>query len=479
MKENKSKAEILQENLTYKKKNVWEKLSDNETNEVFDISNEYKKFLTKAKTERESVNFFIEKCHEKGFVSLDQLQKNDQLTPGAKFYINNRNKALIIGILGQKSITEGFRLVGSHLDSPRLDLKQQPIYESSDLVLFKTHYYGGIKKYQWVTLPLALHGRVVLSDGTNKDIIIGEDENDPVFTITDLLPHLAKDQMQKKINEAITGEGLNILAGSRPYSDKDIKERVKLAVLEKLNREYKIVEEDFISAEIEIVPAGSARDLGIDRSMVIGYGQDDRICAFASWKAVENLQSPAFTSLCLLADKEEIGSTGNTGMASNYLVDAVNILTEYTGYSIHPERVLARSQALSSDVSAALDPNYEDVMDKNNTPRLGCGVLLTKYTGSRGKVGANDAHAEFVGAVRKLFNDKGVIWQTGELGKVDQGGGGTIAAFLANLGMDVIDCGPALLSMHAPYEVSSKVDLYMTVRGYRAFYEKNDSFNGY
>ncbi len=479
MKKDKSKAKTLQEKLTYKKKNVWEELSENEADEVVKICEEYKEFLTQAKTERESVKLFIEKCHQKGFVSLDELQKNNQLAPGAKFYINNRNKALVIGILGQKNITEGFRLVGSHLDSPRLDLKQQPVYESNDLVLFKTHYYGGIKKYQWVTLPLALHGRVVLSDGTYKDIVIGEDADDPVFTITDLLPHLAKEQMQKKVNEAITGEGLNILAGSKPYSDKDIKERVKLAVLELLNREYNIVEEDFISAEFEIVPAGSSKDLGIDRSMILGYGQDDRICAFASWKAIENLQNPAFTSLCLLADKEEIGSAGNTGMASNYLVDAVNILTEYTGYNVHPERILARSQALSSDVSAALDPNYEEVMDKNNTPKLGCGVLLTKYTGSRGKVGANDAHAEFVGAVRNLFNEKKVIWQTGELGKVDQGGGGTIAAFLANLGMDVIDCGPALLSMHAPYEVSSKADFYMTVKGYKAFYEKTDSFNVY
>lgn len=475
----KSAAEKLKEKLAYKQKNSWDALSDDEYQEAMAICEEYKEFLSLAKTERESVDYFINKCKVKGFSPLDELQNENRLKPGAKFYINNRNKALIIGIVGQKAITEGVRVIGSHLDAPRLDLKPSPLYESNNLVLLNTHYYGGVKKYQWVTIPLALHGRVVLGDGTYKDIVIGEDPADPVFTITDLLPHLSKDQMQKKLAEAITGEGLNILAGSKPYPDKEVKERVKLAVLQKLNEEYGIVEEDFISAELEVVPAGPARDLGFDRSMVIGYGQDDRICAFTSWKAMETIENPVYTPLCLLADKEEIGSTGNTGMASRFLLDAADVLASAQGIDINPGRIMAVSQALSSDVSAAIDPNYEEVMDKMNSPVLGNGVLLTKYTGSGGKYTANDAHAEFVGAIRKLFNEAGVIWQTGELGKVDQGGGGTIAAFLANLGMDVIDCGPALLSMHAPYEVASKVDIYMTMKGYRAFFENNDPFNIY
>lgn len=473
-KEKQSQGKALREKLVRKGKNAWDVLSPQEIDETMQMSEEYKKFLTASKTEREAAAYILDACRKKGFVPLHELQEGRKPVAGTRFYINNRNKALILGVIGEKDLSEGVSIIGSHLDAPRLDLKPNPIYESNNLALINTHYYGGVKKYQWVTVPLAIHGRVVLTDGSIKDIVVGEEPGDPVLTITDLLPHLSKDQMKKKLEEAITGEGLNVLAASRPYPDEEVDDRVKLALLESLHKKFGFVEEDFISAELEIVPAGPARDLGFDRSMVIGYGQDDRICAFTSWKAIESIQKPAYTSFCLLADKEEIGSMGNTGMASRFLLDVMDILVNMAGSNIGAGRVLAVSRGLSADVSAAIDPNYEEVMDKMNAPKLGYGVMLEKYTGSGGKYNANDAHAEYTGVIRKLFNDAGVVWQTGELGKVDQGGGGTIAAFMANFGMDVIDCGPVLLSMHAPYEVSSKADLYMAYKGYWAFYEKNN-----
>jgi len=362
--------------------------------------------------------------------------------------------------------------VGAHIDSPRLDLKPQPFYEDGLLSLAKTHYYGGIKKYQWVAMPLALHGVAVKEDGSIIKIAIGEKPGDPVFTVTDLLPHLAKDQMDKKLSEGVAGEALNILVGGVPVKNREIKDRFKKSTLDYLNREMGLTEEDFISAEIEAVPAWPASDTGFDRGLVAGYGQDDRVCAYAALQALLDTEKPAHTSVVLLTDKEEVGSMGNTGMQSTFFENFVaGIIAMGTGNyrDLMVRTTLANSRGLSADVNAALDPNYEGVMDKLNAARLGCGVVLTKYTGSRGKSGSSEASAEFVAAVRKIFNGNNVVWQTGELGKVDQGGGGTIAYLLANYDMDIVDCGVALLGMHSPFEVASKVDVYMAYRAYHSF----------
>lgn len=469
MVEKESKGKQLQTKLTKKERIVWDEISHAETRQVMELGEEYKKFLNASKTERLCVSHIISVAREKGFLSLEELESKGPLSPGTKFYINNRGKALVLGVLGSEPLANGIRLVGAHVDAPRLDLKPNPLYESEGLALFKTHYYGGIKKYQWTAVPMAIHGIIVLADGRQVEVAVGESAADPVFTITDLLPHLAKDQMKKKMTEGIAGEELNVVIGSIPYPDKELKERVKLAVLEYLHNQYGLVEEDFVSAELEVVPAGPARDIGFDRSLVGAYGQDDRICAFATMQAVFQVGEPKFTVIGLFADKEEIGSAGNTGMESFFLLNAVSRLAVACGEHLNAGRVLALSHALSADVNAAEDPNYEGVLDKRNAARLGGGVVLTKYTGSGGKYGANDAHAEFVGAVRRLFNRERIVWQSAELGKVDQGGGGTIAQFLSNMGIEVIDCGPPLLSMHAPFEVSSKADLYMTCRAYTAF----------
>lgn len=472
---NESKGKMLQEKLTHKWKNVWEVLDNIEKEKVFSLNEEYKDFLDKGKTERESAREIIRVASKKGYISIDELlEKRIKPTPGMKIYANNKDKAVALFVLGKESLEKGMHIVGSHLDAPRIDLKQFPLYEDSELAMFKTHYYGGIKKYQWVTLPLALHGVVVKEDGEKVDIVIGEDEDDPVFFITDLLPHLAKDQMEKKMSEGITGEGLNILIGSIPYDDSEINEKVKLNVLNILNEKYGIKEEDFTTAEFEIVPAGKSRDVGIDRSMVGGYGQDDRVCAFTSFKAILDIETPNKTAVALFVDKEEIGSVGNTSMESkffeNIVSELINLIEE--NYSeLLVKKALANSWVLSADTLAGFDPNYPEVLDKRNSPFIGKGITIVKYTGVRGKGGSNDANSEYLGKIRKIFNNSNVVWQMGELGKVDQGGGGTIAYILANYGMEVVDCGVPLLSVHAPYEIASKADVYMAYKGYNAFFK--------
>jgi len=367
---------------------------------------------------------------------------------------------------------EGIRLVGAHVDAPRLDLKPMPLYEQAGLAMFKTHYYGGIKKYQWTALPLALHGVIMLRGGRRVEVVIGEDGQDPVFTVSDLLPHLAKEQMKKKMEEALSGDDLNLVVGSIPYPDEDdMKDRIRLAILQLLNERYGLVEEDLIASELELVPAGPARDLGFDCSLVGGYGQDDRVCGYTALQAILDLENPRHTAIVLLVDKEEIGSTGNTGAQSRFLEYALTEMaarTNRTGF-FNVSRIMAASQAISADVTAGVDPTYENVFDLHNASLLGHGVVLNKYSGSRGKYDANDASAEFIGQLRDIFNQNGVIWQSGEMGKVDAGGGGTIAKFLAYFGLDAADCGPALLSMHAPLEIASKVDIFMAARAYKAF----------
>jgi len=465
----------LQEVLTHKWRNLWEELSESEIKNVFETGEDYKIFLDKCKTERESTEEIIKRAKENGYISIDEIiEKKQTIEPGMKIYAVNKNKAVALFVMGKEKLEKGMNIVGSHIDAPRIDLKQFPLYEDSELALLKTHYYGGIKKYQWVALPLALHGVVMKKNGEKINVTIGEDEDDPVFFITDLLPHLAKDQMAKKMDEGITGESLNILFGSIPYKEKDLSDKVKLNVLNILYEKYGIVEEDFTTAEFEVVPAGKAKDVGIDRSMVGAYGQDDRACAYTSLKAILNVENPNRTAVALFVDKEEIGSVGSTGMESMFFENIVSELValSYPSYSeLIVKRALANSKVLSADTLAGFDPNYPEVLDKRNSPFIGKGVTLVKYTGVRGKSGSNDANSEYLCEIRKLFSDNNIIWQMGELGKVDQGGGGTIAYILARYGMDVVDCGVPLLSVHAPYEVASKADIYMTYKGYKVFFE--------
>ncbi|MBO8168652.1 MAG: aminopeptidase [Thermoanaerobacteraceae bacterium] len=458
----------LAEKLKLNRKNGWQGLGAGERDDVFALAKHYMDFLNKAKTEREAVAEIVRWCQDNGFLKLEDAKKA-RPKAGERFYFVWKERSLILGIWGKQPLSAGFRLVGSHLDAPRLDLKPEPLYEQEGLGLCKTHYYGGIKKYQWTAVPLALHGVVYTAQGDRVSIMIGEDAGDPVFTITDLLPHLAKDQMKKKATEAVPGEALNIVVGSIPVQDEEVKEPVKLALLEQLYEQYGIVEEDFISAELELVPAMPARDLGLDRSLIAAYGQDDRICAYATLKALAGIREPEYLALGLFADKEEIGSVGITGMQSNMLEYLLEQLIVWSGETVGMHQLLGASQAISADVNAALDPTYPEVMDKHNAARLGCGVVLTKYTGAGGKYNANDAGAEYVAQIRQLYNKHGVLWQTGELGKVDQGGGGTIAQFLANKGIETIDSGPPILSMHAPLEIASKIDFYYTVKAYNVF----------
>ncbi|MCH3963876.1 MAG: aminopeptidase [Clostridium sp.] len=451
---------------------AWDKYSKEDFKELFKISDEYKDFMSKCKTERECTVEFIERAEAKGYKNIEQLIKNKtKLNPGDKVYANNKDKTLALFVIGSHDIEEGMRILGAHIDSPRLDLKQNPLYEDTDLALLDTHYYGGIKKYQWVTLPLAIHGIIVKKDGTKINLVIGEDENDPVVGISDLLIHLSGDQMLKKANKVIEGEDLNILVGSIPVKDKDVKNRVKQNILKILNKKYDIEEEDFVSAELEVVPAGKARDYGIDSSMVMAYGHDDKICAYTSFEAMMKVKNPDKTCAALLVDKEEIGSVGATGMQSrffeNTVAEVVNLIGDYSELKLR--RTLANSKMLSSDVSAAFDPNYPSVMEKNNAAYFGKGIVFNKYTGARGKSGCNDANPEFIAEIRKVMDDANVSWQTSELGKVDQGGGGTIAYILAKYNMQVIDCGIALHNMHAPWEVASKADIYEAVKGYSSF----------
>lgn len=473
MSDTRTEGQKLEERLLYKRQNIWEKVDEEYIKKAFDFCEDYKSFLNTSKTEREFAANTEKLAVAAGFRKLDDLiSSNTRLKPGDKVYHINRKKSAVLAVVGNKPLSEGANILGSHIDAPRLDLKQNPLYEDTQMAFFKTHYYGGIKKYQWLTIPLAIHGVVVKGDGTTVEIVVGEDEDDPVFSITDLLPHLAREQMQKKMSEAVTGEGLNLLLGSIPFNDEKVKEKVKLNILSILNKRYGIVEEDFQSAELEIVPAQKARDVGFDKSMIGGYGQDDRVCAYPALRALLDIDVPERTAVCLLTDKEEIGSMGNTGAQSNLLEDFlanVIALTEDPYSDLKVRSCLSRSKMLSADVNAAVDPNYESVYEKRNATYLGHGIVLQKYTGARGKYDASDASAEFVGEVRKLFNDNGIIWQTGELGKVDEGGGGTIAQYAANLGIDVLDCGIAVLSMHSPFEITSKIDIYMTYNAYKVF----------
>ncbi|HHV57718.1 MAG TPA: aminopeptidase [Firmicutes bacterium] len=468
-----SAGKKLFEELAYKPKPAWDRLKGEERQRVFTLAEGYKAFLTAAKTEREANALILSEAEKQGFRPAEKVP--GRLTPGTRLYYNNRGRSAVLVVVGREPISAGFRLVGSHIDSPRLDLKPRPLYEEEGLALLKTHYYGGIKKYQWPVHPLALHGLVVLSDGRRRDIRLGEEAGDPVFCVTDLLPHLAYEQMEKKAKEVVSGEALNIVVGNLPYpEEEDVKERIKLAVLKLLRDTYGIREEDFISAELEAVPAGAARDVGFDRSMVGAYGQDDRISAYTSLRGLLEVRQPAKTAICLFTDKEEVGSMGNTGARSRFFENVLADLAHREGaesVDLAVRQALARGEALSADVNAALDPSYQEVSDKRNSALLGYGINLSKYTGARGKSGSSEASAEFTAAVRDLLNRHNVAWQPGELGKVDEGGGGTIAQFLADLGMDVIDAGVAILSMHSPFEVASKVDVYMAYRAYKVFWE--------
>ena len=458
------------------KKNAWEKYPEGtKRQDVFTFAEEYRKFISSCKTERECAAELYRQAKENGFADLsEKIAQNAKLKAGDRIVANNMGKGLALFVIGEKDIEEGMNILGAHIDSPRMDLKQVPLYEDTEMALLDTHYYGGVKKYQWVTLPLAMHGVVVKKDGSVVDISIGEDEDDPVLYITDLLIHLAGKQLQKKAAEVIEGESLDILIGSRPLADlpdDKKKEAVKENVLRILNEKYGVEEEDFLSAELEIVPAGKARDCGLDRSMIAGYGQDDRVCAYTSLLALLEMEAPKRTSCCLLVDKEEIGSVGATGMQSHFFENSVAELLDAMGqYSdLKLRKTLKNSSMLSSDVSAGYDPAFAEAFEKKNSAYLGRGIVLNKFTGARGKSGSNDANAEYVARVRRIFDDHKVCFQTAELGKVDVGGGGTIAFIAALYGMEVIDSGVSVLSMHAPWEVTSKADVYEAKKAYKAF----------
>ncbi|MCL2740532.1 MAG: aminopeptidase [Oscillospiraceae bacterium] len=432
------------------------------------VARSYADFLDKARTERLCVAEAVRMAEEAGFKDIRGAHGKGG---PSKVYAVIKDKAVMLAVLGGRGLGEGVNLIGSHIDAPRIDLKQCPLYEDSDLALFKTHYYGGIKKYQWVAVPLSIHGVFAKKDGGTVSMSVGDGPDDPQFTITDLLPHLAQDQMSKKMSEAITGEGLNLLVGSVPFPGGSPAGKVKLGVMSALNGLFGIDEADFVSAELEVVPSFKTRDIGFDRGMIGGYGHDDRACAFCSLKALVGLKNPARTAVCLLTDKEEIGSTGNTGAESNMLENFLGRLCEMGGGRHEDWRAcLERSHALSGDVNAGVDPNYDGVQDKRNTTYMGRGVVLQKYTGVRGKYGGSDANAEFLAKVRNCFDKAGVVWQAGELGKVDNGGGGTIAMYQARYGMEVLDVGIPILSMHSPFEVASKYDLYMYHKCNEAFY---------
>ena len=463
-------TEKLKDFLFDMKKCGWETVSDVAKQDIIKFSDEYIHFLNRSKTEREATSFITEVLDKNGFVNIKDKMI---LVPGDKVYYVNREKSVYAAVLGTKPVEAGLNIIGSHIDSPRLDLKPNPLYEDTGFAYFKTHYYGGVKKYQWTTIPLSIHGVIVKANGEKITINIGEDENDPIFTITDLLPHLAQEQMEKKLKDGIAGEDLNLLIGSIPIGDEKITERIKLNVLKILNDKYGITERDFVSSELELVPAFKARSLGFDRSMVAGYGQDDKVCAYTSLRALLDTLAPTKTAICIFADKEEIGSMGNTGMESHVFDTFISEILNKLGVN-RPnllEKVFCNSKMLSADVDAGLDPIYASVSEKNNASYLGRGIGLNKYTGARGKSGASDANAEFVAEVRKIFEENDVRYQIAELGKVDIGGGGTIAYILANKGIDVIDCGVPVLSMHSPYEVTSKLDLYEAHRGYEAFWK--------
>ena len=464
MAEKKDEIKKIKEKLLVQHKNGYHVISDKMFKACDKFCEGYKDFMNKAKIEREAVIYSIELLKKKGFV---EYEKGMALKAGDKIYRNNRGKSVIASIIGTSPIEKGVRLCATHIDSPRLDLKQNPLYEDTELALFKTHYYGGIKKYQWTTIPLALHGVIVKADGTSISVNIGEDENDPVFCVTDLLPHLATAQMQKPLAKGITGEQLNILIGSRPFKNDEESGSVKLAIIDILNKKYGITEADFVSSELEAVPAFKAKDIGFDRSMIGAYGHDDKVCAYTALIATAECKKPKHTVVTILTDKEETGSDGNTGLRSSYLEYFIADIAAALGSD--GRTVLSASECLSADVNAAFDPTFPEVNERNNSAYINHGVVVTKYTGARGKAGTSDASAEFTGRVRRLMDSNNIIWQTGELGKVDEGGGGTVAAYIANLDVDTIDLGVPVLSMHAPYEIVSKLDTYMAYKAFEVF----------
>lgn len=454
----------LKEKLFNQKKNAYLRMDDEEVKKMDEFCEGYKSFLNSCKTEREAVKFMETEAEKAGFAPFD---KTKTYNAGDKVYYVNREKAIILAVIGTEPIANGVNIVAAHIDSPRLDMKQNPLFEKDGIGYFDTHYYGGIKKYQWVTVPLSLHGVIVKADGSKITVNIGEDENDPIFCVSDLLPHLASAQMKRPATEVVKGEDLNIIVGSRPFKDDETSEAVKLNLMKILNEKYGIVESDFLSAELEAVPAFEVRDLGFDRSLVGGYGQDDRVCAYPEFMAILGAKTPRRTAVCVLTDKEEIGSDGNTGLNSAYMKYFIADLAATQGVKCRD--ALSKSKCLSADVNAAFDPTYPDVFEKNNASVLNGGVCVTKYTGSRGKSGTSDASAEFVGEIRALLDKNGVIWQTGELGKVDNGGGGTVAMYVANLNIDTIDVGVPVMSMHAPFEITAKADIWAAFRAFEAF----------
>ncbi len=463
--EEKSKGQLLQEELAYKKKNAFEEADEERRAAMFAYAEGYKAFMDASKTEREAVKAGIAMVEAAGYTPY---ALGDALRPGDKKYYNNRGKNLFVFRIGEEDLAQnGIRIMAAHIDSPRLDLKQNPLYEDSGMGFMKTHYYGGIKKYQWTTIPLALHGTVVRADGTTVDIVVGEEETDPVFYINDLLPHLAQEQMSRTMAQAIPGETLNLLVGGLPYADDKIDSKVKLNILALLHEKYGITEEDLISAELVAVPAFKARDIGFDRALIGAYGHDDRVCSYPELTALLACPDTPHTSMAILADKEEIGSVGVSGMQNCLLQDMIDAIA--TARGADPAVVRAHSLCLSADVSAAYDPNFAEVYEKRNSAMLSCGVTMCKYTGARGKSSSSDASAEFVGRIRRIFAAHNVLWQTSELGKVDVGGGGTVAAYLANMNIETVDVGVPVISMHAPWEVISKADLYTTHEAFVAF----------
>ena len=459
----KSKSEQLKEGLFYKRKNGRLVSSEETLKSADEYCEGYKSFLNAAKTEREAVNTAVALAKEKGFTEFVYGKKYNA---GDKVFFNNRGKTVAFAVIGKEPVEQGVNITAAHIDSPRLDLKPNPLYEDLDLALFKTHYYGGIKKYQWTAVPLALHGVFALKDGTVKEVSIGEKDDEPKFVINDLLPHLASEQIKRPLNEGIKGEELNVLVGSHPFKDDKGSELVKLNILMLLNEKYGVTEEDFLSAELELVPAARSCDIGFDRSLIGSYGQDDRVCAYPALTAVLEVENPQKTALAILADKEEIGSSGNTGLESDFLRFCIGDLAKMQEGDV--TKALRNSKCLSADVNAGIDPTFQDVMERKNASFLNYGVVVTKYTGARGKSGTSDASAEYVAEVRAMLDNAGIVWQTGELGKVDIGGGGTVAMFIANMGVDVVDLGVPVLSMHAPFETTAKFDVYMC---YRAMYE--------
>lgn len=465
MDKKKSEGMKLEKELSYKKDNFFLKADDERLKKTFDYAEEYKKYINSSKTEREAVKTSIELCKAKGF---KEYRFGDKLVKGGKYYYNNRFKSLAVFKIGSENVgADGIRIMASHIDSPRLDLKQNPLYEDSSMAFFKTHYYGGIKKYQWTAIPLALHGTVVLKNGKSVDIAIGEAETDPVFYINDLLPHLSREQNSKPLSQAIDGETLNVLVGGIPFKDDDVKDSIKLNVLKHLHDDYGMVESDFLSAELCVVPAFKARDIGFDRALIGAYGHDDRVCSYPALTSLLDTEDEKHTVLVVLADKEEIGSEGTTGMQCKVYEDIIDVIAASENQP--SALVRANSVCLSADVTAGYDPNYAGVYEKRNSSLVSYGTSICKFTGSGGKGGSSDASAELCGRIRKIFDSNGIIWQTAELGKVDAGGGGTVAKYLAKLNIDTIDIGVPVISMHAPYEVISKGDLYSTYEAFAAF----------